>query len=253
MKDSKKRFSDRVNDYKRYRPLYPDEALEYVKHECAIDGHSKIADVGSGTGISTKAMIENYHCHVYAVEPNEKMRLEAESALGGNPLFTSINGSSEDTKLADHSVTMVTAFQAFHWFDSKKAHVEFKRILKEQKWVVLVWNDRVTKSTPFLEGYEGILQMLPEYSKVNHKNTEKLTIEKFIGTSNVNFQTFPNSQKFDLDGLMGRFFSSSYTPSIGTVEYDEQVRKLETLFNSTNDDGLIEFKYQTQIYLGRME
>ena len=37
---------------------------------------------------------------------------------------------------------MVTAGQAFHWFDREKERQEFVRILKPGGWVVLVWNDR---------------------------------------------------------------------------------------------------------------
>jgi SAM-dependent methyltransferase len=250
MEDPKNRFTNRVSDYKKYRPSYPNEALQFIKDKCQIKRDWNIADIGSGTGISTKAMLDAFECTVYAVEPNEKMRLEAENSLSINPLFHSVNGSSDDTKLDSQSINMIAAFQAYHWFDKQKAKEEFKRILKNPKWVLLVWNNRVTEGTQFLEGYEQILSKLAEYPKVNHKNTDINDIKDFIGTSDLIYKEVQNSQRFDYEGLVGRFFSSSYTPSVGSTEYFEQIRKLKELFDATNEGGQIEFRYRTQIYLG---
>lgn len=252
MKDSKVRFSDRVEDYKRYRPSYPPEALQFVKDNCKVEKEWRIADIGSGTGISTGAVLNAFGCHVFAVEPNENMRLEAEASFSKNPLFHSINGSSEETRLEANSINVIAAFQAFHWFDKTKSRIEFKRISAEPNWVVLVWNDRISEGTAFLEGYEAILQLLPEYPKVNHRNSERCNIERFIGATDLVYAEFENSQQFDFEGLKGRFFSSSYTPSFGTQEHQIQIDKLNALFEDTNKNGTIEFVYKTQIYLGKL-
>lgn len=252
MKDPKIRFGDRVDDYKKYRPSYPAEALMYVKEKCKIDKTWNVADIGSGTGISTRALLDCFQCNVFAVEPNANMRMQAEETLSDNVFFHSVDGSSEQTNLGNHSVNMAAAFQAFHWFDMQKSKLEFKSILTEPSWVLLIWNDRITNGSDFLEGYEKNLKALPEYSTVNHKNVEKKVIEDFMGTTEVIYQEFPNSQRFDFNGLKGRFFSSSYTPAVGTMEYQQQIEKLEHLFTATNRDGQIEILYKTQIYLGRL-
>jgi ubiquinone/menaquinone biosynthesis C-methylase UbiE len=252
MKDAKKRFSDRVDDYKKYRPSYPSDALLYVKNICNVQKEWRIADIGSGTGISTNALLDSFQCNVYAVEPNENMRSEAEASLSDNSLFHSVNGSSEQTTLGNQSINLVAAFQAFHWFDKQKSKEEFRRILTASGWLLLVWNDRITEGSSFVEGYERIVQGLPEYSKVNHKNTGRNGIEEFIGSSDVIYREFPNSQYFDFEGLKGRFFSSSYTPPAGSLEYQEQIKKLKNLFDATNVNGQIEFIYRTQIYLGKL-
>jgi ubiquinone/menaquinone biosynthesis C-methylase UbiE len=251
MRNSKERFSDRVDDYKKYRPGYPKEALEFVINTCKVNKNWKIADIGSGTGISTQALIEECGCEVFAVEPNEKMRNEAEKSLSNNNLFWSINGSSDDTHLKDKSINLIAVFQAFHWFDRQRTRVEFKRIITEPNWVLLMWNDRKTGGSGFLEGYEEILRMLPEYPKVNHKNIERQEIEDFMKNHELTCMEFKNSQRFDFDGLKGRFFSSSYTPSFGTEEHELQIEKLKDLFSRTNKNGQVEFQYSTQLFLGR--
>jgi ubiquinone/menaquinone biosynthesis C-methylase UbiE len=123
------RFSDRVENYVRYRPGYPSYVLETLTEECGLMPSHRVADVASGTGIWTKMLLENGNA-VYGVEPNEVMRHAGERLLAGFPKFTSIDGNAEATTLPDTIVDFVTAAQAAHWFDRERARREFSRILK---------------------------------------------------------------------------------------------------------------------------
>lgn len=126
------------------------------------------------------------------------------------------------------------------------------RILKEPKHVLFVWNNRMETGSDFLKGYEDILQELPEYKVVNHKNISIDELRKFIGNDEVRTVSYSNLQRFDFEGLKGRFFSSSYTPDFGTGEYYRQIAKLENLFGKCNKDGFVEYEYRTEAYLGKM-
>lgn len=84
MKDSTKRFSNRVENYIKYRPDYPKEMVEVLKIECGVGADSIIADVGSGTGILTRLFLQN-GCRVLAIEPNQEMREAGERWLKGYP------------------------------------------------------------------------------------------------------------------------------------------------------------------------
>src|SRR5215470_11011072 len=154
--NSTQRFSSRVDNYVLYRPGYPPEVLETLQRDCGLTSSSVVADVGSGTGLLTKVFLDNGNS-VFAVEPNQDMREAGERSLGGYPRFTSVDGTAEATTLASHTVDLVTAGQAAHWFDLAKARAEFARILKPKGWAVLVWNERKTASTPFLVEYENLL------------------------------------------------------------------------------------------------
>ncbi|MBN1620060.1 class I SAM-dependent methyltransferase [candidate division WOR-3 bacterium] len=252
MKDSMDRFGDRVDSYKKYRPMYPIETVEFIRDKCRVEESWQVADVGSGTGISSSALLKTFGCHVWAVEPNKNMREEAENILSVDPGFHSIDGSAESTGLENGSVNMVTAFQAFHWFDKNKTKNEFRRILKEPHWIVLVWNDRRSCGTVFLEEYEDILRSIPEYLESRHRNVNIGDIYGFMSTAELIYAEFRNLQKLDLEGLKGRFFSSSYTPAQGTEGYRIQLIKLAGLFEKTNINGFIEFLYDTRVFLGRM-
>lgn len=57
--DSKKRFSNRVENYIKFRPDYPKEIIQFLKKKCSLTKEYLIADIGSGTGISAKIFLEN--------------------------------------------------------------------------------------------------------------------------------------------------------------------------------------------------
>ncbi len=171
VRDATQRFSSRVSNYVRYRPGYPSAVLELLKHDCRLTPSAVIADVASGTGIFTRLLLENGN-RVFAVEPNPEMRQAAEELLAGFPKFTSVSGSAEATTLAEHGVDFVTAAQAAHWFDREKARREFVRILKPGGWAVLLWNERLTDTTPFLRDYEKLLlTFATDYQEVRHERT----------------------------------------------------------------------------------
>src|SRR5919198_771722 len=103
MHDSTTRFSNRVDQYVKYRPSYPKEIIPFLEKAIGLNSTFIIADIGSGTGILSKIFLD---CgdRVYAVEPNKAMRNKAVELLQQYDSFTSINGTAEQTTLQDGSV-----------------------------------------------------------------------------------------------------------------------------------------------------
>src|SRR5882757_691421 len=132
------RFSNKVDNYIRYRPGYPPELLRLLKTECGLIPGSVIADIGSGTGILSRILLENGNT-VFGVEPNPEMRAAAERLLADYPAFRSIAATAESTTLPAHSVDLITAAQAAHWFNHEQARREFLRILKPGGWPGSGW------------------------------------------------------------------------------------------------------------------
>ena len=252
MKDSTSRFSDRVENYVKYRPSYPEAVLDCLMTHCGLTPESLIADIGSGTGISSLLFLE-HHNTVYGVEPNAEMRSAAERLLGSYLDFHSINGTAEETSLPTGKFDFVVAGQAFHWFDQPRARQEFQRILKPGGWVVLVWNERRTASTPFLRAYEALLlEYATDYQDVNHTRITDDDFAHFFAPHSFSKSTFPNEQIFDLTALTGRVLSSSYCPNQGDDGYEEMLRQLEVIFAAHQTKGTVRFEYDTNVYLGQL-
>ncbi|MBS1604260.1 MAG: class I SAM-dependent methyltransferase [Bacteroidetes bacterium] len=242
--DSTQRFTDRVEDYVKYRPTYPEAILTTLK----VRPGWIVADIGSGTGISTLPFLLNKN-RVFAVEPNAAMRKKAEELLGQYRGFTSIDGMAEKTGLADASVDLIVAGQSFHWFDRAATRREFIRISRPGATIALIWNERLTQ-TPFEQEYEDlILHFAGDYRTVNHKNIDDLRIGDFFQPQPFVLDQFDNAQKFDLAGLQGRLLSSSYIPRAGE-RHAEMIEALATLFEKYSADGKVILRYDTKMYSG---
>lgn len=245
------RFSDRVEDYARYRPRYPDSVLRALETEARLGAATIVADIGSGTGIFAELLLRA-GCTVHAIEPNREMREAAERALSDCPNFHSVEGTAEATQLPDASVELVTAAQAFHWFDPRAARAEFARILKPRGKVALVWNSRQTRATPFLRAYEQLLQTFgTDYRQVDHLNITAEQLDSFY-RSPFRRLAFPNEQSLDLEGLRGRLLSSSYTPAEGHPQRKPMLAELARIFQEHQEGGTVRVLYETELFLGQL-
>ena len=248
--DPTRRFSDRVDNYVRYRPSYPDDVLDLLGKEVGLTADAAIADVGSGTGLSAELFLRNGNS-VFGVEPNTEMRRAAETLLQSYPKFQSIAGSAEATTLPDQSVDYVVVGHAFHWFDGPKTRQEFARILRPGGWVVLMWNTIRRDSTPFLRAYEALLQQYgTDYKSIQHINPAKL--EALFTEGKPHMSTLYNEQRFDLGGLKGRVFSSSYTPNVGHPNHEPMVQALTQIFERHQEQDRVCFEYDLEVFFGHV-
>jgi ubiquinone/menaquinone biosynthesis C-methylase UbiE len=249
--DPTQRFSTRVTNYVKYRPGYPAEILDTLREECGLNCDTVIADVGSGTGILSELFLRKGN-RVFGVEPNQEMREAAERLFSGNMNFVSIKGRAEATTLADQSVNLIAAAQAFHWFDRPKARVEFSRILKPSGWVVLLWNERLT-TTAFLRDYEQLLRTYSkDYEKVDHRCIDANALIEFFGSASYAKNIYSNRQVFDMEGLKGRLLSSSYTPESGEPLHLPMLTELQGIFTKHRVDGRVVFEYETTMYYSQL-
>lgn len=249
--DPTQRFYDRVENYVRYRPHYPDDVLSVLQAETGFSRSAVVADIGSGTGISTHLFLRHGNV-VFGVEPNLEMRQAAETNLQCYDLFHSIDGTAERTTLSAQSVDYVIAAQAFHWFNRSETQLEFTRILQPGGWVVLMWNARRTESTPFLQAYEALIQEYgTDYGTVNHRNIQTDVMQSFWPSGHYVLKTLYNEQCFDFEGLKGRLLSSSYMPDETHPTFHAMVQALAHLFDQYEERGVVCIEYDTEVYFGQ--
>jgi SAM-dependent methyltransferase len=198
-------------------------------------------------------MFLRYGCQVYGIEPNDAMRTAGETLLDSYARFTSVAATAEDTTLPDQSVDVITAGQAYHWFNPERARVEWQRILRPNGWVVLIWNTRHTGGTPFLEAYEQLLRTYgTDYTTVAHRTTDHADERRaFFGGDTFKLATFDNRQIVDWEGLRGRLLSTSYTPEPGYPNFEPMLRELRSIFDRYNEHGTVTFLYTTEVWYGQ--
>jgi len=246
------RFSSRADHYARYRPAYPQAAIDLLGERCGLSPRVVVADIGSGTGILTEQLLAR-GAQVIGVEPNDGMRAFAEARLGANARFRSVNASAEATTLADASVGLLVAAQAFHWFDVPRARREALRIVKDGGYGALLWNERPLEPDAFLVDYEALLvRHAAEYPKIKASRADEPSMRAFLGGT-MELATFPNEQTFDLAGLTGRLMSSSYAPHAGHPQHEPMLAGLREVFRRHAHAGAVVFRYRTLVYFSQLK
>ena len=245
------KFNGLGQTYAQYRPSYPKEFMDYLYSDIGITKGCDIADVGSGTGILTRQLIDNGH-RVYAVEPNADMRFVAETELGGFDKFVSVDGTAESTTLLDNSVDFITAAQAFHWFDRQRFRAECMRIIRPGGKVVLVWNCRDETSEMVRENDVIIRKYCPDFKGYSGgmRGAESDDDFKDFFSGGYDTKAFRNDLAFDKQGFIGRNLSSSYAPKEGDSYYQAYIADLGVLFEKFSNDGCMVMPNITRSYAG---
>ena len=236
------RFTSRAEDYAKYRPSYSPKVIDRIVAELDNVSKSVAADVGAGTGISSRLLADR-GITVLAIEPNAAMKQVAKP----HPLVEFSDGSAEDTKLPDASVDLVTCFQAFHWFNPKPTLKEFARILKPQGKLAAVWNNR-HKDDEFTKEYSRLTQKASNNDSELRHGTER-SLHHTDWFNPARHFLFPYRQALNLEALIGRAMSTSYIPQKGEI-YQEFIESLKQLHQHyRNTEGLVYLQYQTSVYL----
>jgi SAM-dependent methyltransferase len=244
-RDPRELFSNRAERYDRHRPGYPRAIVALLGRELGLHSGWAVADVGSGTGLSSDPFLAHGH-HVFAVEPNAAMRRHAEERHRKRATFHSVSGSAEATGLPDRSVDLVVAAQAFHWFDQAAARREFGRILREPRWVAVFWNVRDTEANDLMRGYEALIRTYRTTPDCDWQD-----IERFLG-ADPRRASLSNEQTLDFEELKGLVLSASWAPLEADPRHRPMVDALRELFEAHQERGRVRLLYRTELYYGRL-
>lgn len=237
------RFSDRVADYVRYRPDYPETALDVMFEGMGFPGLLTVADIGAGTGIFTR-QLAGRGALVVAVEPNEEMR----AACTEHERILLQDGTAEETGLNDQSVDLITCAQAFHWFEPEKSLVEFRRIIRGLGRLAVIWNTR-DADDPVTIGYTAAIRKASDQHPAESRMDHARGFEDSSHFTDLREFTFPHVQWLTLDGLIGRAQSASYCPAAGP-RLEKLVDELTALHAQHADaDGRVGLRYLTKLFL----
>ncbi|MFD0893451.1 class I SAM-dependent methyltransferase [Luteolibacter ambystomatis] len=242
-------FSGKAGDYQAARPSYPQAWFAALEGEGLLGPGEVIADIGAGTGLLTAGLLDR-GAIVTAVEPNDAMRYACDEWLGGRESYSSVSGTAENTSLLDASVDLITAAQAFHWFQIEEARREFLRILKPAGLVALIWNDRIPED-PLQQALAEIMEELGGVMRNAVLSQEnKAGVPAFF---NGPYRTleFSNEQLLTREGLHGLLFSRSYMPRRDSVEGARVVVETDRVFDRFVEAETVRIRYRTVTMLGR--
>lgn len=137
--------------YHRLRPPFPDEVVDWMLPEGAVD----VLDLGAGTGRLTDSLVAR-GLAVTAVDPSTSMLGVLRERL---PEVRAVETTAESTGLPSGSFDAILVAQAWHWMDPAAASAEAARLLRPGGTLALVWNTHVP-SAGWQEEFEAIQDAL---------------------------------------------------------------------------------------------
>jgi SAM-dependent methyltransferase len=241
-------FNDRSQEYAIGRPSYPLEILQILT-DLGIGERSTIADIGAGTGLLTK-IVGELGSNVLGIEPDEEMMNEGRNYCTDNQNIKFIHASAEDTGLEDTSVDLITIAQAFHWFDKHKCKEEFKRILKEDGYVMIVFNE-MQRDSRLAQEYTDVLHQFKAKHNAGISDFDPDEEKRRFFGQGYSKILFDYGHTLTEEAFIGGALSLSYTPSKKDTRYEEFVAALRKLFSYFQKDGAITFQYKTEVCVCR--
>ena len=242
---NEEKFTGIANLYSKFRPTYPMELIDWLFEKTHAE---TVADIGAGTGIFTKCLtVKSWN--ITAVEPNDDMRSKLD--IAGVEV---VKGTAENTNLQNNSVELITAAQAFHWFDGDGFKKECGRILKPTGSVAIIYNER--RGAEFLEERNAVFKEYCGIAHVDHLATESVKAgeEELKKGFFSQIETFviENNRKMDLGSYIGRELSCSYALKENHERFAEFKEALTGLFEKYQKDGLVDVEIISVCYLGKI-
>ena len=216
------RFTSPSAAYEAGRPSYPPEAITALLAGLAPAAQLTVADVGAGTGISTRVLAAT-GARVLAIEPNAAMRekgvarQQQAAAAGSSERIEWIDATGEDcAALADASVDLSVAFQAWHWVNHDTALREQQRIVRAGGRIAVVYNERDETEATGDAFTRAVGDVFRAYAIDGTEALRETTRLRFAAIPGAVSLQFGNRQWLDAAGLRARFDSASFLPRADT-------------------------------------
>jgi SAM-dependent methyltransferase len=245
------RFSTKAERYARYRWGYAPEAIQAVFDISGLTSDAIVADIGAGTGLATREFIGRV-TKIYAIEPNPPMRQIAGRLLSQHPAFISVDGRAEATNLPDHSIDLIVVGQALHWFEPQAALKEFRRILKPEGWLAVLFHTRIDHAL-----FEALK---PVFSEENGWDTTPSPKPQY-GDSHTDFyfgigngikMHYPQTWQESWEEFIGGILSDSHSPDDTHPAFHRLVSAVRRVYDQFCDGSSLQVLGGTDFVLGQL-
>lgn len=245
------KFTGLAGIYAKYRPAYPNELIDYLYKTVGFETAETIADIGCGTGIFSKMLLER-GSSVICVDPNEDMLGEAKKKLEGFSKCTIVRAAAESTTLPDSSVDFITVAQAFHWFDRRRFADECRRILKPGGKAVLIYNSRDSSSDAVKDIDNVYKEFCPQFIEgtSGHRGLAPEKYADFFRGGLCDFREFENPLEYDEDSFIGRSLTTSYSLKHGDELFDDYIAELKNVFKKHSVRNILLMPNMARSYAG---
>jgi SAM-dependent methyltransferase len=126
-------------NYDRARPQYPERVFSLLRERCGLRPGARTFEIGPGTGLATRPLLEFGASPLVAIEPDERLAAVLRERTPDVRLRI-VNATFEDAELSGGDFDLGTSATAFHWLDQRPALAKVAGLLKPGGWWAMWWN-----------------------------------------------------------------------------------------------------------------
>jgi SAM-dependent methyltransferase len=158
---SRSRFDTVAREYDAGRPSYPDALYDAIEElSGSFLAAARVADVGAGTGISTRGLLDR-GAWVVAVDHGAHMLA---SLRARSPGVSTVLADANELPFTDASFDLVTFAQSWHWVDLDRAPREVVRVLRPGAALAIWWNTADDGSESWLDEHRSRLRAAGQHA-----------------------------------------------------------------------------------------
>jgi len=235
-------FTAEAEAYDRGRPGYPSAAINSLIALLKIDETTTVVDIGAGTGKFTSQIAA--FTRVVAVEPVAAMHGILRRRL---PDVSILEGCAEAMPLPDGYADVITAAQAFHWFDGEAALWELHRVLRPRGRLGLIWNVR-DESVPWVGELMELIRLYKGRTPAYASGAWKKAFEHQPLFAFLSYEQVKHAQSCSISDVVDHFASISYVAALEASERNGLLEKISARLVSWHGTGSVEFPYRTDLW-----
>lgn len=231
------------------RPSYAPEAIAQMLAVAGVKPGDNACDVGAGAAHLTLELAR-FGLNVWAVEPNDAMRMNGIKRTEQYPGVQWFEGVGEHTGMDSDQFHLVTFGSSFNVCDRQQALIETDRILKARGYFACMWNHRDLED-PLQKEIEAVIRNnISDYSYGSRREDQTEVIEKSGLFESVQFLSGRVEHQIKAEDFIEGWKSHGTVYRQSPEIFEKIVGEIRGVVEKLHQDEVV-VPYTTRIWMAR--
>lgn len=180
-------FNEIVNEYDKYRPMYPNEVFIDIIEYSGIKKEDQILEVGCGTGQATTGFVNLGYNKITCVELGKNLAEFTAEKFAHEKSVKVYNSAFEDWNDEANKFDLAISATAFHWIKPEIGYPKVDSLLRDKGSIGFFWTYHAPgQNDTFIAISECYKKYAPHLDYSNLSKTEDIIAERIKATKDSN-------------------------------------------------------------------